>query len=161
MHDLKFVDPCTNSMAGKIDGKELKFLVLINHVIFFWTGNVLAANGFWYARNHWKAPSLEFWTKLPFSPKRKSQNLINPSEMDSLHQKHKITCFYQGKILKNVPKRLKMSILTHCGGHFGFLHFSEGAPWFLNFFQLFLRKWDQEVSSHQFIWSSWWSETMP
>ena len=77
------------------------------------------------------------------------------------YQKHKIACFYQGKILKKVPKRLKMSILTHCGGHFGFLHFSEGAPWFSNFFQLFLRKWDQEVSSDQFIWSSWWSETMP
>ena len=61
-----------NEHCGQsIDGKELKFLVLINHVIFFWTGNVLAANRFKYARNHWKAPSLEFWTKLPFSPKRK------------------------------------------------------------------------------------------
>ena len=61
------------------------------------------------------------------------------------------------------PKLLKMSntpILTPTGGHFGFVRFSEGAPWFSNFFQFFLRKWDQEVSSDQFIRSSWWSETM-
>ena len=57
--------------------------------------------------------------------------------MDSLDQKHKISCFYQGKILKNVPKRLKMSILTHCGSHFGFLHFSEGHPSFRTFFNFF------------------------
>ena len=51
-------------------------------------------------------------------------------------------------------------IFTPTGGHFGFVRFSEGAPWFSNFFQFFLRKWDQEVSSDQFIRSSWWSETM-
>ena len=51
-------------------------------------------------------------------------------------------------------------IFTPTGSHFGFVRFSEGAPWFSNFFQFFLRKWDQEVSSDQFIWSSWWSETM-
>ena len=51
-------------------------------------------------------------------------------------------------------------IFTPTGGHFGFVRFFGGAPWFLNFFQFFLQKWDQEVSSDQFIWSSWWSETM-
>ena len=51
-------------------------------------------------------------------------------------------------------------IFTPTGGHFGFVRFSEGAPWFSNFFQFFLRTWDQEVSSDQFIRSSWWSETM-
>ena len=62
----------------------------------------------------------------------------------------------ESKIAQNV----KYPNIYPTGGHFGFVRFSEGAPWFSNFFQFFLWKWDQEVSSDQFIRSSWWSETM-
>ena len=58
-------------------------------------------------RNRYKAPSPEFWPKLPFSQKTKSQNSMKPLEMDSWQQNHKMTCLHQEKKTWKVPKRWK------------------------------------------------------
>ena len=143
--------------------KELKFLVLVNHVILFRAGNIWVANWWWCERNRFKAPSPEFWPKLPFSQKNEKSKFNETFRNGFLGNKTiKWHVYIKKKYFRESAKKMKIFYFNTLEQPSWIVQFLGRGTLDFKFFNFFLRKWDQEVSSHQFIMWSWlWFETLP